>query len=161
MTDFKITPEDVGRVAVDERNRSWFFIYANSSYSVFGMNANDAVAVFHLNGKPQDDAHWFALTHWRPRTLEAPKRWWNVYRGRDGEYNVFDHDTFEEATDIPPHSEPVARIYDHFWHGCEEGRFDEPEDYGCNCPVTAIPGGGGAYDPHENEEDCDNWGAPS
>lgn len=130
MTDtFKITPEDVGRVAVDERDRSWFLIYANSSYAVFGMNANDAVAVFHLNGKPQDDGHWFRLTHWKPRILTAPKRWWNVYDYGEGSLIGVNYETHKMAENSSDVATPrtIARIYAEHWHGCEEGRFDTPE----------------------------------
>jgi len=127
MTEFKITPEDVGRVAVDTHQHEHTCVYVSEYTAAFEHFGN--VRTYRVEDGENVENGNYPLTHWKPRTLVAPKRWWNVYRDGDGEYSVFDHDTFAEAIDVPPHSEPIARIYAEHWHNHEEGTFHTPEDF--------------------------------
>ena len=83
MTEFKITPEDVGRVAVIERNATeWRCVYVNDYWACFELvtektGVDRELHMVDLCGMAETG---YDITHWKPRTLVAPKRWWNVYR---------------------------------------------------------------------------------
>lgn len=121
MTEFKITPEDVGKIAVDADGDEFEIVYADESNAAASMHGG-GLYVFGVDGYSTDCEN---LTHWKPRTLEAPKRWWNVYRQEDGSLTGWDRGTYSES--VGQDAGAIARIYAEHWHGCEEGRFDTPE----------------------------------
>jgi hypothetical protein len=138
MTEFKITPEDVGRVAVDGEGSEWRIVCIDERVPAYpvvarGIEGGRLPHVFSKGGVPNlnsfRDFDFYNLTHWKPRTLVARKRWWNVYR-HGGYYRGYPHGTHEEAaakSGAYTDSTLIARIYAEHWHGCEEGRFDTPE----------------------------------
>ncbi len=130
MTDFKITPEDVGRVAVDYSDNEIEIVFVDESNAVGRwQDGTGALVIYGTDGYQYDSPD---LTHWKPRTLEAPKRWWCVWRHihRDeihwDHFPSYPHESERERTNATL----IAVVYDHFWHGCEEGRFDTPESIG-------------------------------
>lgn len=127
MTDtFKITPADVGRVAVDETNCEMEIVYVDvvDGFAV-GKGKDGFAFVYNLNGGHSEIDR---LTHWKPRVLEAPKRWWNVWRSKDGKLWATDHDNHMEAASELV-ATCIARIYAEHWHNHEEGTFHVPEDF--------------------------------
>lgn len=131
MTEFVITPDDVGRVAVGDDMTSWtlkfwddgngYVFERDGDYRLFSSNGSGVW----VDGSPG------SLIRWKPRTLEAPKRWWNVYRSQLGELvgvPFRSHGRYQDSS----YGSPIAVIYARFWHGCEEGRFDTPESVGAD-----------------------------
>ena len=136
MTDFIITPEDVGRVAVNDQGDALEIVAVTEIECCAKFLESNELFLFNERGTSQRDDIMGHLTHWKPRILEAPKRWWNVFvrpEGRDnsGEAYAHDHVTYRTAVAQEENTfgnKPIARIYDHHWHGCEEGRFDVPDN---------------------------------
>jgi len=132
MTDFKITPEDVGRVAQQLAGNDWRILDYDTDQGDFPITArcglSNYVDCFATDGHSYRGHGKHDLTHWKPRTLEAPKRWWNLFRDRHGEIDAYENETFSES--VRAAEDPIARIYAEHWHGCEEGRFDTPESIG-------------------------------
>ena len=126
MTEFKITPEDVGRIAVDEVGGEYRIVEVANHVCVLDL-ISERYCTYCTNGAIANNGS-HTLTHWKPRTLVAPKRWWNVYIC-DGSISAFDFDTFEQATAGVDLSNKVARIYAEHWHNHEEGTFHTPEDF--------------------------------
>lgn len=129
MTDFEITPRDIGRIAgIDKEGLEWRCVVVGIEQAVF--QRGDRFLVVYSGNKPETgrmvNGH-ARLTHWKPRTLEAPKLWWNVYRNEGG--NVWGESSREYCQPVFPDL-LIARIYAEHWHGCEEGRFDTPESVG-------------------------------
>jgi len=69
MTEFKITPEDVGRVAVDECGDEVKIVYVDAAcgYAVGKIIGGNAFVYSLSGGHSEIDR----LTHWKPRTLES------------------------------------------------------------------------------------------
>lgn len=132
MTDFKITPEDVGRVAVDVSGTCWRVLDYDPSriYQVTARSQGNEVAALFMGSGVRSGGRE-PLTHWKPETLKAPKRWWIVWRGLHDELFAVSHRrlSIAESEKEGRSSRPIiARIYDHHWHGHEEGTFHTPED---------------------------------
>lgn len=137
MSEFKITPEDVGRVAItDDAFKTEFrLVHVTEHGAVFEEIETFALYTFNLRGERTDGVKITerpTLTGWKPVLLEAPKRWWTVFRTPSGQLDYQVWDDYEASTTYSRDGmgSPIARVYDHHWHGCEEGRFDTPESIG-------------------------------
>lgn len=144
MTDFKITPEDVGRIADDGLDTGLRLVLVTDYGAVFEHLESKALYTFNLRGEPTDGveivSHRPGLKGWRPTLLEAPKRWWVVHRNHtDGSFRVLEFTDYEavniffgnqQRPELAEGSELVAVTYGHHWHGCEEGVFQKPGDEG-------------------------------
>jgi len=123
--DFKITAEDVGRVALDEDGGEWRIVAidpAGGDMPVIARLDSDPASLraVSLTGESLfRDGHLYA---WKPRTLTAPKRWWNVYRDQ-GELTAHHYPEFEDAAERNREN-LIARVFSEHWHGCDENRFD-------------------------------------
>lgn len=133
MTEFLITPSDVGRVAIGSDMTSWtlkfhdegkgYVFERDEDYRLFSSNGSGVW----VDGTPDK------LTHWRPRTLEATKVWWVVFTWpKKPEPHGICFPEYEEALAYEKElqAQLLARVYAEHWHGCEEGRFDTPESIG-------------------------------
>lgn len=140
MTEFKITPEDVGRVAVEENSDGKFTVIAESGGRFFvqwesSLGWNDPAlnfnhAVVDADGKGFDnEGDELHLSHWKPRTLKAPKYWWNVYRHVGGTLDAVKYVRYDMAKSAAV-NHIIARVYAGHWDGCEEGVFETPESIG-------------------------------
>lgn len=130
MSEFKITPQDVGQVAIDAHGYHWRILDVDYSqvHPVTARNDDECLLFFQDGscGRKNDTP----LVKWKPRTLVAEKQWWVVYRNEGGHcWGEITHDADWEGTypDLV-----VARVYAEHWHGCEEGRFDTPDALATN-----------------------------
>lgn len=128
MTEFEITEESVGRVAIALDDREWTILAATGGLAF--ATDGDSHAIFNRHGEVDWDGggEAYSLERWKPKTLVAPKMWWNVYQHDDGSYWAGDGwDDYEDALSVSRDCVGlVARVFAEHWHGCEEGRFDIP-----------------------------------
>ena len=82
--------------------------------------------IYNLNGE-NEDLDYLKLTHWKPRTLQAPLMWWNVWRDKYGAIKAAKFNDCEMAL-LNHRKGIIARIYGHHWHGHGEGTFHTEED---------------------------------
>ena len=123
--DNPITPEDVGRVAVGENGRESKVVHVGPESAA--LDQDGYLYICDLDGV-SDDGMSMDITHWKPRTLQAPFKWWNVWREDNGKYTACSYATLAEADCISLENKPTARVYGAHWHGAEEGTFHTEED---------------------------------
>lgn len=166
MSDFKITPDDLGRIAnTDDAFKTDFkLVLVTDSGAVFEEVETLALYTFSLTGERTNGisvTQHPRLFRWKPILLEAPKLWWNIHKHPEtGAITAFSFDEYEHAlSGANMQKSLIARIHSEHWHGATEGRFDVPAEEGCNCPIRSTPSGK-PIDPCLSEDTCPNWGSP-